>query len=400
MNKDHHIARAKSAIRLLVLLLCCSAAPSALAQDVLQSTPPAALYTVVPLDSSITPEMVRGSVAASTTIPMWNYSITSPLDGKVYSGSMVGRSAFFNGARTTNVSTFIVPLIIKMPDGGIFDPTVADASCSPGGTPLNLAVNSPLLVPIDFHMGTVDVGTAQYVDAFQRANFWSNVSATRNRYHTVLSPVTTLGAVTVNVPSGDGATFSTATFHGCNPIGVMTFSWFDSFVTGTLLPALAAQGVGPTNFPLFLMKDTVMSTGTTPTFPTNCCILGYHGALGFPTQTYSPVDYDTTGIFTGTTNVSVTSHEIAEWMDDPLGNNPTPSWGHVGQVSGCQSNLEDADPLSGTLFPAVVAPNGKSYQMQELAFFSWFFRQSPSLGVNSWFSDNATFTTDAGAVCR
>lgn len=399
MDKGLQIARVRTAIRLLALMVCCSAAPTALARA--QTTPPPALYTVVPLDSSITPAMVRGSVAAATTIPMWNYSITSPLDDKVYSGSMVGRSAFFNGARTTNVSTFIVPLIVKMPDGGIFDPTVPDASCSPAGTPLNLAVNSPMLVPIDFKIGSVDVGTAQYVDAFQRANFWSNVSVTGNRYHTVLSPVTTLGAVTVNVPSGDGATFSTAQFGGCNPIGVMTFSWFDGFVTGTLLPALAAQGVGPTNFPLFLMKDTVMSTSSPPTL-TNCCILGYHGVKnGLPIQTYSPVDYDTTGIFSGTTNISVLSHEVAEWMDDPLGNNLTPSWGHIGQIpNSCQGNLEVGDPLSGTLFPAVVAPNGKSYQMQELAFFSWFLRQSPSLGVNGWYSDNATFLNDAGAVCK
>jgi hypothetical protein len=256
-----------------------------------------------------------------------------------------------------------------------------------------------MLVPIDFKMGSVDVGTAQYVDAYQRANFWSRVSVTGGRYHTVLSPVTTLAAVTVNVPSGDGATFSTAQFSGCNPLGVMTINWFDSFVTGTLLPALAAQGVGPTNFPLFLMKDTVMSTGATPSLAT-CCILGYHGAIGFPTQTYSPVDYDTTGIFTGTTNISVLSHEVGEWMDDPLGNNPTPSWGHVGQLlHSCQGNLENGDPLSGKLFPAVLAPNGQTYQPQELAFFSWFLRQSPSLGVNGWFSDNATFTTDAGAVC-
>lgn len=93
------------------------------------------------------------------------------------------------------------------------------------------------------------------------------------------------------------------------------------------------------------MKDTVMSTSSPPTL-TNCCILGYHGALGFPTQTYSPVDYDTTGIFTRTTNVSVLSHEVAEWMDDPLGTNPTPLWGHTGQVNGCQGNLENGDPHS------------------------------------------------------
>ncbi len=43
-------------------------------------------------------------------------------------------------------------------------------------------------------------------------------------------------------------------------------------------------------------------------------------------------------------------------------------------------------------------PNGVTYELQELAFFSWFY-SAPSLGVNGWFSDNGTFTNDAGAVC-
>jgi hypothetical protein len=147
------------------------------------------------------------------------------------------------------------------------------------------------------------------------------------------------------------------------------------------------------------MKNVVMTSGT-PSFPTNCCILGYHGAFGSPVQTYSPADYDTSGIFSGVSTLTAMSHEIGEWIDDPIGSNPTPLWGHTGQVSGCQSNLEDGDPLSGTEFPPLLAANGFTYHMQELAFFSWFYRQSPSLGVNNWFSDNNTFTSDAGAVCH
>ena len=37
-----------------------------------------------------------------------------------------------------------------------------------------------------------------------------------------------------------------------------------------------------------------------------------------------------------------------------IATNPTPKWGHIGQVSGCQSNLEVGDPLSGTNAPAVL----------------------------------------------
>ena len=48
--------------------------------------------------------------------------------------------------------------------------------------------------------------------------------------------------------------------------------------------------------------------------------------------------------------------------------------------------------------PPVVMPNGHAYQLQELAFFSWFFGGA-SLGVNGWYSSNGTFATDAGPVC-
>jgi hypothetical protein len=63
-------------------------------------------------------------------------------------------------------------------------------------------------------------------------------------------------------------------------------------------------------------------------------------------------------------------------MDDPLVNNATPAWGNIGQVTGCQSNLEVGDPLTGTAFTATL--NGFTYHPQELVFFSWFSRDVPS----------------------
>jgi hypothetical protein len=370
---------------------------SVFAQDAAEVQRPQAYFTVIPR-KNVGPEAPLAP-ASSTTIPLWNYSIVSPLDGHTYSGAMVGRSPFFHGARTTNVSTIIVPLKIVFSNNATFDPTATDSTCSPSGTPLSLTQKSPLFTALDITMGGVDMGVTQYVDAFQRANFFSNVSLTGSSYHTALSPVTTLSAVTVNVPAADGSTFSTTAFGGCGgTIGVMNINWFDPEVTGTIIPSLAASGVGPTTFPIFLLKNVVMTSGT-PSFPSNCCILGYHGAFGSPLQTYSPADYDTSGIFSGVSTVTAMSHEIGEWMDDPTGNNPTPLWGNVGQVSGCQGNLEVGDPLSGTEFPALLAANGFTYHMQELAFFSWFYRQVPSIGVNGWYSDNGKFTSDAGPAC-
>jgi len=113
-------------------------------------------------------------------------------------------------------------------------------------------------------------------------------------------------------------------------------------------------------------------------------------------QTYSVSMYDNTSLFAGSGDVSVLSHEIAEWMDDPFTDNPTKPWGNIGQVSGCQGNLEVGDPLSGTVFTQTM--NGKAYHLQELAFVSWFYHQSPSTGVNGWYSNGGAFTT-AAAPC-
>ena len=139
-----------------------------------------------------------------------------------------------------------------------------------------------------------------------------------------------------------------------------------------------------------------------------CCTLGYHGATGFPTptQTYSPLDFESSGFFASSSgpllgfyDTAVASHEVGEWMNDPFGINPTPLWGHIGQPPGCQGNLEVGDPLTLTEAPRIVMSNGFTYHLQELAFFRWFFG-APSISVNGWYSNNGTFLTDVGPPCH
>ncbi len=133
--------------------------------------------------------------ATATSIPMWSYSVTASRDGNQYSGVMVGRSPFFHGARTTNIPVVIIPVKFIMTDhetgASTFDPTATDATCSPHGSALTVFKASPILNPVNFTMpfsGGVNVGSGQYIDEFQRANFWSNVSVTGSRYHTTLIP--------------------------------------------------------------------------------------------------------------------------------------------------------------------------------------------------------------------
>jgi hypothetical protein len=171
-------------------------------------------------------------------------------------------------------------------------------------------------------------------------------------------------------------------------------------VDNNVLPALQPQ-VNAGNFPIFMLYNTVLAF-TPANNLGNCCVLGYHGTTSTPPiQAYSPSDFDTTGLFGPTQgDANTLSHEVGEFVNDPFGNNLTPAWGGVGQVPPgvCQNNLEVGDPLTGTNFSPVGGRNGFTYHLQELTFFSWFY-SSDSTGIHDWFSDNDTFTTDAGPVC-
>ncbi len=366
-------------------------------------------FTVKP--ARVTP----GAAPARTGLPVWAYQITSSRDGNGYSGVMVGSTPFNGGNSTTSVKTQVIPLIIRvhqigvsvnskfivktMPGTATFDPTQRNSACltAPNNVPVRLFMQSPMVKAASFSFGGTNVGSTQYVDAFQRANFWNDIGP---NYHVKLGPVQVLDPILIDVPNDRGLSLSQNVFGSCGPLGIFDINYLDPLLTNTILPALAAKGVNPGTFPIFLMADTVMSIGN-PRNLNQCCVLGYHGATGTGAlQTYSPMDFESTGLFgPGISDTSIAAHEVGEWMDDPMGTNPTPAWGHTGQVGGCQNNLEVGDPLTGTNVPSVTMPNGFTYHLQELAFFSWFYG-APSIGVNGWFSDNGTFMSDAGAVCQ
>jgi hypothetical protein len=353
----------------------------------------------------------EGPTAAIGSIPMWGYRIVSPIDGNTYTGVMVGQTPS-NRAGSTVVPTVLIPIRLNFQYRSgttfTFDPTADDPGClGESNTALSLTHSGPVFNNFDYDFRGAEVGTTQYTDAFQRANFWSDVS-TNASYHTLLG-LSTLPVQTVTVSSSshanpNGTVFvaagqcstNTGNVNHAGYLGVMNVNFWDP-VAQSLITKL---GIGPSTFPIFLFYNAVMSVGT-PTNLNNCCVLGYHNAVGSPAQTYAVAEFEGRDqtLFTGVADIAALTHEVGEWMDDPLTNNATPAWGHVGQVSTCPANLEVGDPLSGTLFPSVTM-NNFTYHPQELAFFSWFFRQTPSIGVNGWYSDNGTFTTDAGAVCH
>lgn len=358
----------------------------------------------------------------------FTYTVTSSRDGNVYSGQMVGKSPFSDPQGKTSVSTHLIPLVIvtnsvfagvdpnthlvlTKPGVTVFDPTIPDDACSspPNDNPLKLVQQSPIFQPFDFNFGGVDIGTVQTTNAFQRGNFFQLISHGQNAngitYQVVLDPVTTDAKIVVNFPAADGVAFPSAAFVGGCPTGefaIVDLAVYEPAII-SLFTQLASIGVDPSTFPLFFLHNVVECEGNKPGCATlnsgACCVLGFHSHSG--AQTFGSAELDTSGIFgSSVPDVSIMSHEVGEWMNDPFGHNPVPAWGHIGQQPGCQGNLEVGDPLSGTIAPPIFNPkNGFTYHMQELAFFSWFYG-APSVGVNNWFSNNATFLTDAGPVCK
>jgi hypothetical protein len=357
--------------------------------------------------------------AANSDLTTFNYTVVSSRDGNTYTGAMVGQDPFGANFSTTNINAVVIPVIlitntiaVASPNGKIlttkpgvtvFDPTVADDNClsSPNDVPLTLMEQSPIFQPNAFEFGPTAVGTTQYLDAFQRGNFWQLVGGTG--YHTLLTPQV-VAPVTVNLPGKQGLA---GRFGGsCGPLAIVNF---DVMLQQVFKKLLVTEGpnIDSSKFPIFLFYNTVMATNSSG--GSNCCILGFHAAVtqnaatapnkAARVQTYAFIDFETSGAFPPFIHdTSIAAHEVGEWMDDPFGNNPTPAWGHTGQVGACQGNLEVGDPLTGTNIALVTGANGFSYELQELAFFSWFYG-APSIAANGWFSDNNTFKSDAGPVC-
>jgi hypothetical protein len=364
--------------------------------------------------------LVTSSIASGTNLlPVFNYEEFSSRDGNIYDGVIVGANPSTRGpAAQVTIKAQVIPVILKFhtlgvsfnPKTGIFatasgdrtsDPTKADPGCFAGPTnvPVNAMLQSPIFRTADFNFGGTDVGTTQYIDAFQRGNFWSLID--KDNYHTLLHP-TMIAPITIDVPAAKGISLNPDVFGPgpglCGPEGLVEFIFFRNAIA-TAVSQL--KTINPGTFPMLMLYNAAMPVGD-PTNINDCCVGGFHsiipaGPITF--QAYSPFDFDVSGLFTPAgSDSAIASHEVGEFVNDPYLINQTPAWGHTGQVVGCQNNLEVGDPLTGNEAPRIVGKNGMTYHLQELAFFSWFFG-NPSLGIHGWDSDNGTFLTDAGPPC-
>ena len=286
----------------------------------------------------------------------------------VYPFTMVGGDPSSTG--TTTVTTYLIPfkLVFQASDQSqacgsapvTFDPYKV---LSNGQAVVDNVISSPIFTPVPFSQGSGD--TLQYIDAFQRANFWGVVQGNTS-YHLKLGPlpVTVLQTPPLVIPAANGsAKDETGTLGGCMGI-VYDWGWF----VGQILIAMSSLSqVQPNTLPIFLTDDVFLT-------PING---GFHLATGTSNpQTYIWATYNDgscPGGFNGlcvAQDVADLSHEVAEWADDPFGRTSSP----------CPSYplLEVGDPLLGQqhYYSYSGANNGFSYHLQDLVMLPFFEAQT------------------------
>jgi hypothetical protein len=315
-------------------------------------------FATVPAD---TEALAAVAASSTTTIPHWSDSFPSGVQKYAY--SMVGASPILQPSSRTVVNTEIQPVAFKFSNGVSIH----------GNAAASAIANSPLFVNTKFQ-----TGTGQYGDVFQRANFAKYIGT--KPYHVLLGLPSIRPEVVITVPSGSGSTYKKA--------GV-TYGLVDfAFVTKTMTNLVKAGKFNPTSLPIFAAGNVFEYQQISVL----CCILGFHNATSPATGqvvTYIYTSFPSSGLFSGGfADTAVLSHEVGEWMDDPFGTNQVRYWSTPQHPGYCFSNLLEVgdaiEEFSNATF--TVTLNGKSYHLQDLAFFSWFTGTKPSVGAGGRYS--------------
>jgi hypothetical protein len=312
------------------------------------------------------------------TVPMTPYEIKTSRG--TYSGVLVGGNPF-GPTNPVTIDAVMIPLIVQIikKDGTLvtYDPTAAD-DCDNNISVAYSFEHSPLVVASDLWFNGVNVGKAQYIDGFMRAEFWNALGHSRSSYKNDLNWSFTSPVVLPVVLNSQNTIFQNT---GCNEEAIVSADVFDPIMEG-FISLLQSEGVISTKKFVYFLTSHVVTSGTNPPTTTGLSP-GRHYATGSPVQTWAR----------GSGGLVTASHEIGEWMNDPLLTNQTPSWGNEGEFKGgpCSIAFEVGDPLNGIGVP--IKLSGVKYNVQELAFFSWFFNPEGffSYGAGGKFSSNGTF---------
>jgi hypothetical protein len=311
-----------------------------------------------------------------------------------YKYILVGTNPQLRRAQNVVVPVAVIPMSMQFSDGTVLDTSQPDA-CLGGLSAVTVTMQSPLFQDFDY-----GEGPRQFLEQIRRLEFWQFTAPGKLNpgYSVRLSPTVLPTQTLALSPTSFTEEVTCLATGGSQRMGHVDFGDFNNLLLSQVMPQFPQWGVNASNFVLILLPNIDFHIPGAP------YLVAYHGAF-YPPQggvvTYAAAQL---GLVSpgNLVNIGPLSHELAEWLDDPYGENDTPPWywGNTGgQVTGCGEGLEVGDPMIGTFLPAVQMPNGISYQAQETAFFSWFYQQVPSLGFNGWYSSGGTFKSPA-AICH
>ena len=313
--------------------------------------------------------------------------------GYAYPYTMAGRAPRMN--QTTVIPTQYIPLSLYFDSyfDGSGNPITIDATAV-----TNTITRSPL-----FENAEYATGTTQFVDAQMRAEFWPQVNRSDGNFHVLLARPQTLNAVTIEVPPGSGVVYQA--------LDGTYFAQIDyDFLLSQLNTLLQTEPVSVNAIPVFLTRNAVFSDFVNGQPGPDCCIGGLHAALETG-QTGNRI-YVQTAVFATALDANVAdaifedpgdfadvnalSHELAETLNDPFGDNVTPEYQLPGQAPGvCEDTLEVGDVVEG-LPPdyTEVSSHGLTYHPQTLGLLQWFEGVQPSnaIGGAYSFSDTSKLT--------
>jgi len=237
---------------------------------------------------------------------------------------------------------------------------------------------------IDWVQGGTDLGKTQYIDAYDRANFWGSIQ-TNSNYHLLFSKPIIAPEQTINVSASQGNVISNP-WSGI-PTGTMDINAFDAQLQTIMTKFKQIQ---PNILPIFITYNVYLTEFG------GCCIGGYHSANGSQPggQTYSYATIISQGVSpVFSEDISALSHELGEWQLDPFVDNIAPS---LCSARG-NSLLENGDPLENNAafgtYPYTV--NGFTFHPQDLVTMP-YFGAATSTSVNGFF----TFQGEHLTVCQ
>ena len=170
-----HRFTALSLLAALTVAACMAGA--AFAQDEVKDTIPAK-----PMYAHLKPNIRTDIISPATPLTTWNGTFVH--SGTTYKYNMVGTTP--STGTSTTIPVFIIPLKLVYKTSTSTTSFSALHKLSNGRTVVQNVLDSPIFSSMDFKTkGGVDLGTTQYEDAFQRGNFWGQVSKATG-YHVLL----------------------------------------------------------------------------------------------------------------------------------------------------------------------------------------------------------------------